>query len=354
MREQGKTRNVRGRSTSSIAASSEDWASAYLAQNSSMLDQGMASSIHLPSLRSDLEISLATDMFPSDTTTLPEFNFSRESLSIGPEVGDTTNTSNESVTLTPEGYIGLENDLFVTLKPGTQQRGNPESLDGIVHVLEKTLDDLSSHSPDGDLMDYPFGDILSVFRQFDSHLGKGQYLSTHQHRAPLHECSRKKNALMSAHCYVICIHIMVVLVERMLAQVCSLSNAGSVTPGTNANETGHMPTVPATPTADVTASESNPNLSFTKQDLRLGDMYSHMDPFGHYLSCSYAMIDMSVKVNQSRTAVGTRRAKFAWKPQIIIVTDRGYDLGRRNICFGPRKHDAGEVSEVSSRVLKAS
>jgi hypothetical protein len=89
---------------------------------------------------------------------------------------------------------------------------------------------------------------------------------------------------------------MAILVERMLAQACSLRTAARVTPGTNANETRRMYPAPATPTADILAGESDLNLLFGKQDLRLGDMYSHLDPFGHYLSCSYAMIDMSVKV----------------------------------------------------------
>ncbi|KAL7934337.1 hypothetical protein V8C35DRAFT_302317 [Trichoderma chlorosporum] len=175
--------------------------------------------------------------------------------------------------------------------PRSEKAERITTLSSLADDLETILGHAHSQCSAENIMNYPLGGILGSLNRLDLALGFGQsdagvYPSDH----PMGELLRKKACFLEAHCYVSAVNIMAILARKMLAHVRSLRPVW--------DEERHSAGVvevykPADGDIDLSI---RGHISPIQPDLRLGDMYSHFDPYGHALHCAYTIIEASVQI----------------------------------------------------------
>lgn len=102
------------------------------------------------------------------------------------------------------------------------------------------------------------------------------------------ECSRTTNTLLALHCYILCVKILARLCEKLLAHLSLIAQSEA-----QATRRGRTLSTPEEkPINPIDEAFFIPLHS----ELRLGELYSHLDPSGHALNCVCGALSAGLKL----------------------------------------------------------
>jgi len=126
------------------------------------------------------------------------------------------------------------------------------------------------------------------------------HLNSRTNASDLHKCLKTKDALLAVHCYILCVKILAPISERLYLQLSSLAKSTVQTP-----QRGPGPGTPKQRPSPIGIIENGDEGSDIplRSGLRLGELYSQFDPFGHALNCACATISTGVRLLQDAEAI---------------------------------------------------
>jgi len=106
-----------------------------------------------------------------------------------------------------------------------------------------------------------------------------------------HKCLKTKDALLASHCYVLCVKILAPISEKLYQHLSSLAKSALANPQRGLDEQRHR----RSPLEMFENGDEGLNVTL-RPGLRLGELYSQFDPFGHALNCACATISAGIRL----------------------------------------------------------
>ncbi|KAE9371691.1 hypothetical protein N431DRAFT_508422 [Stipitochalara longipes BDJ] len=165
-----------------------------------------------------------------------------------------------------------------------------QSLADLSQSLEGVLNRMGTAWPELDIQCYPIGDVFHAFKKLQILLRQDEppntlQLNPRMNRSDIHKCLKTKDALLASHCYVLCVKILAPISEKLYQHLSSLAKSALANPGCGLDEQNHR----RWPLDIFENGDQGPDVPL-RPGLRLGELYSQFDPFGHSLNSACATI----------------------------------------------------------------
>ncbi|PMD41856.1 hypothetical protein L207DRAFT_582281 [Hyaloscypha variabilis F] len=171
-----------------------------------------------------------------------------------------------------------------------------QSLVDLSQILEGVLNRMGTAWPELDIQCYPIGDVFHAFKKLPIILRQDEPANTLQSNPRMsrndpHKCLKTKDALLASHCYVLCVKILAPISEKLYQHLSSLAKSALANPQRGLDEQRHR----RSPLEMFENGDEGLNVTL-RPGLRLGELYSQFDPFGHALNCACATISAGIRL----------------------------------------------------------
>ena len=141
----------------------------------------------------------------------------------------------------------------------------------------------------------PIGEVFCAFKRLPLILQQSEppdtlHLNSRTNGSDLHKCLKRKDALLAVHCYILCVKILAPISEKLYLQLSLLAKSTVQTPQRRSP-------------IDIIENDDEGSDIPLQPGLRLGELYSQFDPFGHALNCACATISTGVRLLRDAEAI---------------------------------------------------